>query len=284
MSLGNIRCLCLGLLMVFSAASVCSAQLSEGLKLRQDSDVRSKIPVSGEFKLSLGSQMMDNNLSLLNPSESDIERRKSNRFEIVENFSDLNSPAFSKLAIPEKINFKRIPESKSNSFGAVLTLNTSYYDNNSLSPDNEPEKLSIAKESGKLKFYGEFEQRFVSQPLNANNIKPANGLPESKIRASVIGENTETSQEPSDKNAAMTSRYYLEAVYNFRPSLKGKVSFKRAMIDTFESEESLQVEGIVEANRNILIKAGYNNEIRPEVSEPKSSKDTKVWTEFILKF
>jgi hypothetical protein len=56
------------------------------------------------------------------------------------------------------------------------------------------------------------------------------------------------------------------------------------MVDTIDSEEKLEFEGVVEANRNVLIKAGYNNETRPEVNEPKATKDSKVWTEFILKF
>jgi hypothetical protein len=56
------------------------------------------------------------------------------------------------------------------------------------------------------------------------------------------------------------------------------------MVDSLQAREELQVEGVVETGRDVLIKAGYNNETRPEINEPKATKDSKVWTEFILKF
>ena len=103
-------------------------------------------------------------------------------------------------------------------------------------------------------------------------------------RASMGSELSPSTSSPKESvEASLASDYYLEAVYNFKPTLKGKVAFKKSMIDTFDSKENVEVEGIVDATSDVSIKAGYSEENRPEI-ETKNSKEKKVWTEFILKF
>lgn len=276
------------LLALLLAAPVLRAQISGNLSLhhtKSDSDRIIHSPESGEFKLSLGSQLFssEDNIQQNNFSET-VNPAK---IEVAENFSDLNSVVYlnqSDFRKESQLKLKNRRKGNIRKLSTTLTLNNSYSDQQTAVGSPADDGLKISTESGRLQIYGEYQQSQVPQ-IKATDFFQPNGQPlKANIRASISEPGAAGESEPTDKNAAMASRYYLEAVYSFKPTLKGKVSFKRSMIDTFESEEQLQVEGIVEANRNILIKAGYNNEVRPEISEPRSNKDTKVWTEFILKF
>ncbi|HAE39648.1 MAG TPA: hypothetical protein DCG57_13580 [Candidatus Riflebacteria bacterium] len=243
------------------------------------------VPGNGEFKLSLGSQLFAEE-EILRPTEKPTS--EISRIEIVETFSDFGESNASRLQLrpPAQLKLRASRTTEQRRFAPTITLSSSYEDNSIGPNDPSANSLSIGGETGRLSVYGQFEQQHIttfSAQSNEAFSNPANG---NAIRASVV-ENENGGQqnpEPHEKSAALASRYYLEAVYSFKPTLKGKVSFKRSMIDTYESEEKLQVEGIVDANQNIQIKAGYKNEVRPEVTDTKSSKDTKVWTEFILKF
>lgn len=269
------------LLALLIVAPVCYAQISGNISLHhtnRDADRIMAGPGSGEFKLSLGSQMF--------PPEqqtnfSETFRPAQARIEIAEGFSDLDSSVYlnSVSAKDRQLKLKTRSRNDLTKFSTTLTLNNAYSEPSEMSEEG----LRISSESGRLQVYGEYEQKQVPQII-ADFSQIRGQTSSSNLRAAIAEHGNAGESEPTDKNSALASRYYLEAVYSFKPTLKGKVSFKRSMIDTFESEEQLQVEGIVEAGRNILIKAGYNNEVRPEVSEPRSSKDTKVWTEFILKF
>lgn len=262
---------------------VCYAQNADNIdkQLNRDKKLRhSTIPRSGEFKLSLGSQLFTSVKPVVIPG--------TERNDIITDFADLSDNSLSRNSSFSTTNTDlRLKSSRTISqkrFVPVITLNNSYEDNAIDLNDSASSGLAIAGEKGRLQVYGEFEQKQRTQIPVSNPISVSKSV--AGIRASVIEPSIPEKEQsdPHENNAALSSQYYLEAIYSFKPTLKGKVSFKRSMIDTFESEEKLQVEGIVEANRNVLIKAGYNNEVRPEVTEPKSSKDTKVWTEFILKF
>ncbi len=242
------------------------------------------VPRNGEFKLSLGSQLFNEPETTLPGVKPDTE---TTRIEIAETFSDIGSIDLTRArpTAPAQLTLRSSRTGEQQRFAPTITLSSSYEDNAIGPNDPAAESLSIRGESGRLRVYGELEQQRIT-PLTTQNPGNFSDSGNSGLRASVNARETEGQQkpEPHEASAALASRYYLEAVYSFKPTLKGKVSFRRSMIDTFESEEKLQVEGIVEANQNILIKAGYNNEVRPEVTDTKSSKDTKVWTEFILKF
>ena len=243
------------------------------------------VPGNGEFKLSLGSQLFNEPETTLPTTGQNTE---ISRIEIAETFSDLGSINIDRArpVEPSQLTLRSSNLSGQQRFSQTITLSSAYEDNAIGPNDPTAESLTIRGESGRLRVYGELEQQHIT-PLAPKSI---GGFGESgnqrTLRASVNanGNNGPQKPEPHETSAALASRYYLEAIYSFKPTLKGKVSFRRSMIDTFESEEKLQVEGIVEANPNILIKAGYNNEVRPEVTDTKSNKDTKVWTEFILKF
>ncbi len=266
-------------MLVLSAVMLASgsfAQTSSDINqlLKRNKELKhSGIPRSGEFRLSLGSQMFSGNNSEFGPNDN-----QSRFYSAANVVSETGNQSFLNRT---GLRLKSKNTSSNKKLSPVITLNNSYEDNAIGLNDSASSGFSIAGGNGKLQVYGEFEQRHTPQiSVAADNIQKAG------IRASALNSSPGSVDQPEahEKNAALASRYYLEAIYSFKPTLKGKVSFKRSMIDTFESEENLQVEGIVEANRNVLIKAGYNNEVRPEITEPRSNNDTKIWTEFILKF
>ncbi len=221
---------------------------------------------SGEFNLSLGSQMLDyqNTNRIFSSEEKHIETG-------FEGFSS-------------KIEFDE-PSVKFNSenqrdFVSVITLNNSYESNAIGFNDNSNSYLTLTGKSGRLSFYGEYNQSNLTIGSGNDNSSENNIMP--SARAS-IGNVTNTSIDSNINPSTISSDYYLEAVYSFKPTLKGKVAFKKTVIDTFDSKENIEVEGIVDASSDVSIKAGYSNENRAEV-ESKTSGEKKVWTEFILKF
>lgn len=278
------------LLAIFVPAEVLHAQKIDNLNLQLNRSPNRyhksrPVPGNGEFKLSLGSQLFAEEDST-RPIEQPA--KEISRIEIAETFSDFGESSANRMQLdtPAQLKLRAPRTTEQRRFAPTITLSSAYEDNSIGPNDPTASGLSIGREAGRLSVYGEFEQQHMTTFNAQSNVSFGNQTNGNAIRASVIeSENSgQEKPEPHEKSAALASRYYLEAVYSFKPTLKGKVSFKRSMIDTFESEEKLQVEGIVEANQNVLIKAGYNNEVRPEVTDTKSSKDTKVWTEFILKF
>ncbi|MBU1106523.1 MAG: hypothetical protein KKB51_07660 [Candidatus Riflebacteria bacterium] len=289
--LRKFKILMIGLVLaVFLPAGILHAQKIDNLDLQfnHTGDKRSKIvPVPGndEFKLSLGSQLFAEEESR---TPRTLPTTETSRINIAEGFSDfgsINIERFQPLD-PSQLNLRTSSPTEQRRFLPTITLSSAYEDNSIGLNGPDTESISIGGTSGRLSVYGKFEQ----QHMTTFNTPESSALGETvggnAIRASIVDSenNGQKNPEPYEKSAALASKYYLEAVYSFKPTLKGKVSFKRSMIDTFESEEKLQVEGIVDANRNVQIKAGYKNEVRPEVTDTKSSKNTKVWTEFILKF
>lgn len=266
------------LLSGFSVAAQSSIDLN--LKLK-NSDRFAPIPRSGEFSLSLDSQLFERSLidedliPLSDDSASDV-LNSSARLDALNLSED-----FSEKASRQNTRDGAYSGEDKN-FSSTLTLTTGY---SQLSlGENNPEGLRLEKKLGKFKILGEFAQQTITRiPLPQESGSFSSNASNPLNRASLINTPSLESDLQS-KNSALASRYYLEAIYSFKPSVQGKLSYRRSMVDTIESEEKLQFEGIVEANRNVLIKAGYNNETRPEVNEPKATKDSKVWTEFILKF
>jgi hypothetical protein len=219
----------------------------------------------GEFNLSLGSQMLSyQNTSKIFPSEAE---------HIETGFEGFNS----KIEFDDSV-VKLNPNSQRD-FMPVITLNNSYEDNAIGLNDSSSSALSLSGKTGRLSFYGEYNQSNLTLGPGAQNTSD-NIMP--STRAS-IGNVSNTSIESNISPSAISSDYYLEAVYSFKPTLKGKVAFKKTVIDTFDLKENVEVEGIVDASSDVSIKAGYSNENRSEI-ESKTPKEKKVWTEFILKF
>jgi hypothetical protein len=219
----------------------------------------------GEFNLSLGSQMLSyQNTSKIFPSEAE---------HIETGFEGFNS----KIEFDDSV-VKLNPNSQRD-FMPVITLNNSYEDNAIGLNDSSSSALSLSGKTGRLSFYGEYNQSNLTLGPGTQNTSD-NIMP--SARAS-IGNVSNTSIESNISPSAISSDYYLEAVYSFKPTLKGKVAFKKTVIDTFDLKENVEVEGIVDASSDVSIKAGYSNENRSEI-ESKTPKEKKVWTEFILKF
>ncbi|MBQ2592258.1 MAG: hypothetical protein II567_03145 [Candidatus Riflebacteria bacterium] len=219
----------------------------------------------GEFNLSLGSQMLSyQNTSKIFPSEAE---------HIETGFEGFNS----KIEFDDSV-VKLNPNSQRD-FMPVITLNNSYEDNAIGLNDSSSSALSLSGKTGRLSFYGEYNQSNLTLGPGVQNTSD-NIMP--STRAS-IGNVSNTSIESNISPSAISSDYYLEAVYSFKPTLKGKVAFKKTVIDTFDLKENVEVEGIVDATSDVSIKAGYSNENRSEI-ESKTPKEKKVWTEFILKF
>ncbi len=221
--------------------------------------------LKGEFNLSLGSQMLSyQNTSKIFPSEAE---------HIETGFEGFNS----KIEFDDSV-VKLNPNSQRD-FMPVITLNNSYEDNAIGLNDSSSSALSLSGKTGRLSFYGEYNQSNLTLGPGTQNTSD-NIMP--SARAS-IGNVSNTSIESNISPSAISSDYYLEAVYSFKPTLKGKVAFKKTVIDTFDLKENVEVEGIVDASSDVSIKAGYSNENRSEI-ESKTPKEKKVWTEFILKF
>ncbi|MBP5468971.1 MAG: hypothetical protein J6Z11_06960 [Candidatus Riflebacteria bacterium] len=218
-----------------------------------------------EYNLSLGSQMLSyQNTSKVFPSEAE---------HIETGFVGLN--------LNKDLNDSFSKSGNQKDFTSVITLNSSYEDN-AIGFGDSSSNLSLSGKSGRLSFYGEYNQSNLS--IGSGNPQSTNNNVVSTSRASISNTpGANISPDDSVNPTAISSDYYLEAVYSFKPTLKGKVAFKKTVIDTFDLKENVEVEGIVEASSDVSIKAGYSNESRPEV-EKKPSKEQKVWTEFILKF
>lgn len=267
-------------LLIMSAAMLltgaCFAQSDDShlISLNHKGLKHSGTLAGNEFRLSLGSQMLGENPSTFAQPQSE------SRFSEAISFANYQSNQTGTFADRAGLRIKS-SRNIQKKLSPVITLNNSYESNAIGFDDSASSGLSIAGTNGRLQIYGEYEQKHTPQITFSPN-EPRTGILRGSAVAPVPG--TPDQPESREKAAALASRYYLEAIYSFKPTLKGKVSFKRSMIDTFESEEKLQVEGIVDATSNVQIKAGFDNEVRPEVTEPKSNKDTKVWTEFILKF
>ncbi len=276
--------------LIFFCAGVSCAQSAPELTLNSKNSIPLPEKIE-EYRLSLGSTMIGQD-SMIEMDKYKIKNTKAKFVETpnanFDSFKLKNEVRFS--TDPEKANNKVDSNSEEADEYSTLTLTTDYL-TNSIGYDEKESgsSLSMKKKIGKWAVYGEFERKKlipipIPSPISQLQLKTLASIRENSSNTdSKPGESQEKPNQ-SDKNSALSSRYYLEAVYNFLPTVKGKLSYKRSMIDTYDSEEKLQVEGIVEANKNMLIKAGYNNETRPEVNDPKTTKDTKVWTEFILKF
>lgn len=249
-----------------------SAEINE-FKLNGNIAVEEKIlntnkEIANEYKLSLGSQMLNyQNPSRVYPSEAKhIET------------------GFKGLTTTDSVEEVIVKDTPTFEIGSVITLNNSYEDNSIGYNDSSITGISFTTKTGRFDLRGSYSQSNMPMSLASSEPSASGSEVAASVRASMGSELSPSTSSPKESvEASLASDYYLEAVYNFKPTLKGKVAFKKSMIDTFESKENVEVEGIVDATSDVSIKAGYSEENRSEV-ETKNSKEKKVWTEFILKF
>ncbi len=249
-----------------------SAEINE-FKLNGNIAVEEKIlntnkEIANEYKLSLGSQMLNyQNPSRVYPSEAKhIET------------------GFKGLTTTDSVEEVIVKDTPTFEIGSVITLNNSYEDNSIGYNDSSITGISFTTKTGRFDLRGSYSQSNMPMSLASSEPSASGSEVAASARASMGSELSPSTSSPKESvEASLASDYYLEAVYNFKPTLKGKVAFKKSMIDTFDSKENVEVEGIVDATSDVSIKAGYSEENRSEV-ETKNSREKKVWTEFILKF
>ncbi|HOY66524.1 MAG TPA: hypothetical protein PLP29_06515 [Candidatus Ozemobacteraceae bacterium] len=251
----------------------------------------------GEFKISLDSQ-------LLTPR---VEQTVAERFQLPEAHSQPFTGEFvlrssslggedTSVFDPSARRLRETRKTDSRTFDTTLTLTAGYVHDH----DGEPSRLTAGRRVGRLSLYGEFEKDTVSKMTfktapEANRVDP---VPLSNLAARAV-RGSSAAQDPAarltrpldahaateDVSALALKNYYLEAIYSFLPAVQGKVSYKRSEIETLNPNENVQVEGIVEAGQDVIIKAGYRNETTvSDQKDRRPASDKKVWTEFILKF
>lgn len=218
---------------------------------------------SGEFNLSLGSQI----LSYQNTGK--IFSSEAKRIET--GFNGFNTNI--------KIDDSDLNTENQKDLASVITLNSSYEDNAIGFGESSTPVLSLSAKTGKFSFYGKYNQSNLS--IGAGDNRQSIGQSAS-VRASASN-NTAVQQDDNSNPLSMSSDYYLEAVYSFKPNIKGKVAYKKTVVDTFDLKENVEVGGIVDVTNDVSIKASYQNENRLDL-ENKNSSEKKVVTEFILKF
>lgn len=245
----------------------------------------------GEFRISLDSQLLAPRVEQTVAERFQLPEASSQPFtgELVLRSSSLAEEDASTFDIP----LRRLRDSRTietNEFDTTLTLTNGY-----TQAQDRPSRITAGRKLGRLSLYGEFKQETVAKSsVQTSSIRPSAGPIVFANRVSPSPEKDVQSQliRPLDVHAATADvpalalkNYYLEAIYSFMPSLQGKVSYKRSEIETFDSNENVEVEGIVKAGQDVIIKAGYRNETNPaDAKDRKQSSDKKVWTEFILKF
>ena len=221
---------------------------------------------SDEFNLSLGSQM----LSYENTSKIFSSEAK----HIETGFEGFNSSI--------KLDDFEINAEAQKDFASQITLNSSYEDNAIGFGDNSTPVFSLSGKAGRLSFYGKYNQSNLS--INSGENKSSDSI-QTSMRASTSATNELPIQEDTVRSnpTSVSSDYYFEAVYSFKPNIKGKVAYKKTVMDAFDLKENVEVEGIVDVTNDVSIKASFLNENRPDLDN-KSSSEKKVLTEFILKF
>ncbi|MBF0408111.1 MAG: hypothetical protein HQM10_12190 [Candidatus Riflebacteria bacterium] len=271
---------------VFSGnnSSVC-AQDSRELKF----NLKNEPVISGEssfkeFKVSLDSRFLnfDSSEKALNSDVTEDGERILN-----------TSSVWEENSLGRSGNLTNSGEEKNRrtakrSFSSKLTLTAGYVEepkawgaprSSTFSAEANGSRWSVSGKVGR-------EDPFLVPVLTSVNDSNSSSI---KKMANMADSNTtEKSDGPASSESKgmpqVLNNYYLEAIYKFLPSVKGKVSYERSQYDSLERNEKLQVEGLVDAGRNMMIKAGYRNQRVPEISDKSDQQDTKVWTEFILKF
>jgi len=262
----------------------------EDLRLRFSSETDSRSPALslGEFRISLDSQLLtpERRFSLIADEFQVPPFRVPDRKLVLRGQQPFELPSNGRKGAASQ----RPSERLLTEFSPTLTWTATYLQS---APPRRNSTIGSARRLGRWAIYGEFAREAVPRNPPTPNDKTTVPFP-SRVSAnkSVFSGSSQTPVtrplDPPMAGDGATSisldRYYLEAIYNFLPSFQGKVSYNRAVAETRDQKEKIQVEGIVEAGKNVVIKAGFRNESVPELKNNRNANDTKVWTEFILKF
>jgi hypothetical protein len=159
-----------------------------------------------------------------------------------------------------------------------ITITNSYQSRTAAYGNAPDSSFAITSDKGRWQIHGSFEQKYFTQIDDKAYQDRSSGLGFYRGSARVSDEGGE------ELKTSVSSSYYLEAVYSFKPTVKGRVALKHSQIDTFDTEKTIQFEGIVEPKPNVQIKAGFDNELGAESNVDSKGAKARVWTEFILKF
>lgn len=181
-------------------------------------------------------------------------------------------------------------------------LNTTNYN------DDNSHILTLRK-NNKITFYTRFsvEERYNYYPTvftsqvrgNKSNYSPVQEIT-SKINANLKTYDIDSNMSnlvhtkiSSNANSnpfskILLEKFQMEAIYRVLPSIYGRLIynyFSNLTLNKFENHENIQIEGVVETNKGIEIKAGFKNKLNKDKSISTSLQDdNRVWTEFIVKF
>lgn len=178
------------------------------------------------------------------------------------------------------------------SVGSTLTLSSGYVVDRADWRGPVAQSVGAQGRVGRLTVAGEVAQERTTTLMLPFGTARTTSLDGSLPRAAVRIDQprpgapiTDPERRPVAEARSLTlDKYSLEAAYNFSPRFEGRLSYRRSMTDVRDSSENVKVEGAVKAGQNMTIKAGYDNQSRPEPTKGQPINDHKVWTEFLLKF
>ncbi len=261
------------------------------LRFSSEEDDRPALPALGEFRISLDSQVLtpERGFDLI-ADEFDVPAfRAGNGGQLVLRSEPWTMPDPARPTPRPGARGRQI-----HNLAPTVTWNAAYLQADP-TPAGPAERggLGGSQRRGRWSVYGEFVRQDVPPLPTASPETTRIPLPARPLANLAAGEGAgrQAGTRPLDPRGAPESagsflldNYYLEAIYNFLPTVQGKVSYNRAVAETLDQNQKIQVEGIVEAGKDVVIKAGYRNESVPELKHRRNANDTKVWTEFILKF
>lgn len=244
----------------------------------------------GEFRISLDSQVFSQKNS--NPEFSSLRfsREEAINPQLNSNRGWANLGNTSRFSDFNPKTVLEVRKKEAHLFGASLTLTATFL-RDELSGLSSPTVFSARKRMGRWAVYGELEKgdsisREFSPPKVVAEPRGSPHILMNVISSDIPGK-THVSETPSVERSEIPNlnNYYLEATYDFHPDVKGRVSYERSRQDVLDENEKVQVEGILKTSKDTLIKAGFRNQtVTPDAPERKPETNTRVWTEFILKF
>ncbi|MFZ2959195.1 MAG: hypothetical protein WA705_20100 [Candidatus Ozemobacteraceae bacterium] len=279
-------------LAVAGASVVCgqtpSPKADLKLNLKGDKPAQTIASPLGEFRISLDSQMVTGDDQFVLPPSRVASQDFVLRSRAQEDMALLRNDR------PEAGGEEHVRRVTKREFGSTLTLTAGYMQDSRQNRPAAKRAIGAGAQGSRWSLYGEVGQE---NPLVMTTSRSPDSSAEARSMQN-ISTDGKRANSIMDVSGALESgppalaesriptlnNYYLEAMYRFRPELRGRVSYQRSTADLQDRNEHLQLEGIVDTGKDFTIKAGYLNQTAPETGERKPLRDKKIWTEFILKF
>jgi hypothetical protein len=260
------------------------------LNYKSDKEHSASEAALGEFRVSLGSPVLTDDLEL-SSSRALIREGLAEPSRFFFPVADLEIlSAAPRFALRKNMLPATVKQKEARILSSTLTLTATYLQDEFGRLDSSPSLIGARKRIGRWAVYGEIDGSqptgtvFPAVPPLVNRETPQvllNVLSSDRVIKPTLSEtpSVESNEPPPFNN------YYLEATYDFHSAVKGRVSYERSRQDILDTKENLQVEGIVKTGADTMIKAGFRNQTgAPEVKERRPTSNNRIWTEFILKF